>query len=80
MDPWLLGLILGYSNLPERAGDLWDLMRDKRKEIAWELTHKRREPVLSVFYNDMTPLELECRNILIEKEKDKAAVRRKSGK
>lgn len=71
MDPWLLGLILGYSNLSERAGDLWDLMRAKRKEIAWELTHKHREPVLSVMYNELTPLELEFRDILIEKEKKK---------
>ncbi len=71
MDPWLLGLILGYSNLPERAGDLWDLMRAKRKEIAWELTHKHREPVLSVFHTELTPLELEFRDILIEKEKNK---------
>jgi len=71
MDPWLLGLLLGYNNLSERAGDLWDLMRVKRKEIAWELSHKHREPVLSVMYNDLTPLELEFRNILIEKEKKK---------
>lgn len=71
MDPFLLGLLLGYNNLSERTGILWDLMRAKRKEIAWELTHKHREPVLSVFYNELTPLELEFRDILIEKEKKK---------
>lgn len=72
MDPWLLGLILGYSDLSERCGDLWDAMRAKRKEIAWELTHKHREPVLSVFYTELTPLELEFRDILIEHEKERA--------
>ncbi len=68
MDPWLLGLILGYKDLPERAGELWDLMRDKREQIAHELTHKNRELVLSVHYNALTPLELEFRMILIRKE------------
>lgn len=71
MDVWLLGLYLGYKNLPERAGELWDEMKLFRKEIAKiELRNPGAEKI-AYFGNLLTERELEFRNILIEYEKKK---------
>lgn len=68
MDVWLLGLFLGYENLPERAGDLWDEMKELRFLISWEETHRDRDPITSVKRSELAVLELEFRAILIEAE------------
>lgn len=71
MDVWLLGLILGYENLPERAGYIWDEMNNLRYRIAWEESHRNRDPITSGFVNALSPLELEFRKILINAENKK---------
>lgn len=76
MDIWLLGILLGYEDLPERAGDLWDAMQELRYNIAWEETHKNRDPITSVLCLKLSPLELEFRNILIEAENKKIKIRK----
>lgn len=76
MDVWLLGILLGYENLPERAGDLWDLMIKVRFNIAWEEMHKNRDPITSVMCVNLSALELEFRNILIVAENEKIKKRR----
>lgn len=76
MDIWLLGILLGYTNLPERAGELWDAMKELRFKIAWEETHKNRDPITSTLCNQLAPLELEFRNILIAAENKKIKKRR----
>lgn len=65
MDTFLLQILLGYRNLPERAGDLWAYMEKIREEIAREETHKNRAPVLAHKYTILGEYELEFRNILI---------------
>jgi len=71
MDVWLLGLYLGYKDLPERAGELWDEMKLYRKEIAkLELRNPASDKI--AYYNNLLGVsELEFRLILIEYEKKK---------
>jgi len=71
MDVWLLGLYLGYKDLPERAAELWDEMKLFRKEIAkLELRNLASDKI--AYYNNLLGVdELEFRLILIEYEKKK---------
>ena len=71
MDVWLLGLFLGYKNLPERAGELWDEMRLFRKEIAKLEVRNPGTEKIAYYMNLLTPREIEFRGILIEYEKKK---------
>ncbi len=66
MDPWLLGLLIDYKNLPDRAGELWDIMETIRKEIVHEEIHKNREPVIAHKIQVLSKYEKEFRDILIE--------------
>jgi len=76
MDIWLLGILLGYENLPQRAGYLWDEMTNIRYKVAWEETHRNRDPITSVMCVKLSTLELEFRNILIQAENEKIKKRR----
>ena len=71
MDVWLLGLFLGYKNLPERAGELWDEMKLFRKEIAKLEARNVGSSKIAYYMNLLTPREIEFRRILIEYEKKK---------
>ena len=70
MDTFLLSLLLGYKALPDRAGVLWDYMDLMRGEIAFEETHKNREPVLAHKYGVLETYELEFRRLLIAARKE----------
>ena len=76
MDVWLLGVLLGYESLPERAGDVGDAMQELRYDIAWEETHRNRDPITSTLCLKLSPLELEFRNILIGAENEKIKKRK----
>ena len=71
MDVWLLGLYLGYKDLPERAGELWDEMKLFRKEIAKLELRNPASDKIAYFNNLLGASELEFRLILIEYEKKK---------
>lgn len=71
MDIWLLGLYLGYKNLPERAGELWDEMKLFRKEIAKLEVRNPGSEKIAYYMNLLTERELEFRLIMIEYEKKK---------
>ena len=71
MDVWLLGLFLGYKNLPERAGELWDKMKLFRREIAKLEVRNLGSDKIAYYMNLLTPCEIEFREILIEYEKKK---------
>lgn len=71
MDVWLLGLYLGYKDLPERAAELWDEMKLFRTEIAKLELRNPGSNQIAYFNNLLTTRELEFRLILISYEKKK---------
>lgn len=71
MDVWLLGLFLGYPELPERAAELWEELRQLRKLIAKEAVKNEYSTKIVTWTSMIGEREVELRAILIAEEKKK---------